>query len=1263
MDVTQGGSVRFEPDKGLVNALNGKTEVRQAGSTSGDSASSVEDTIEVKGKSRHRPESRATHKKAHARPKTPAKTSSRRAERKQSEPEKDSTGQMDLPFEKAPGKPDAVQMDLPFKDAPGLSMNTKTGTITCLDTPGVSPPPAGDASANEKKKAMDLPASPARAAAVLLKDSSVEVKSNTVNPVNALADCIEWIGDRKKKEFVIAALAAAQSNFYTAPASYSGKYHASESLGDGGLIRHTRKTALCALELASAAHLSAVEKDDLIAAAVIHDICKGGIPWQEYAPDHGTIAEQWLKNFDSEDRFSQIRHLVGMHMGEHNSPVPTPPETYLEQLICEADMLGSSRVLSSDNLAWKTREIAVPPAAASAEQDEKIIRLETISDCLEQIKNPSIKKYVRAMFTGVSIQNLTEKLRNRFLFAMELCRIENVNEPVRDQVLASIVLSPVEKKIVKTYQRYEDPAISQLRILIRNPEEFYPHDAARIVRKSEDLARISGEVVDKYVHKYDQKLEDSDLPRIAPKVDFRKLNEVEHDLAELREISQQLRDDPGLKNSDKNLREAAKRIKDVHKLLHAHAARKGLSPEISLQLEGAHNVMMNIDAAKKRIKDTLYQMREERLKQLAGDSIDPIVMSFFKATPALPPRELKETIDRLQEIKTPGSGAVIEGNKVQTLHREEVWRMKMNLLDEAIKNPVQNGAPVEIDVEYFELSSSEMIDRLRAALMVGCKVRVVMDPGHLLSMKSGKFDVSAVASRIKTILTLVKGTEEENLGVGLFPAKDFLGSKDELMHRKLFRVGEKVLLTGMNANPGSGENIDSGHLIEGPAARRLVEIYKKDVATTKSSDLNAIYGEQVLSIIKDGRYVNKSKETVEATRVMNPKGIKDLIDIANLLLELGLHSTNMTESDIEKLAENLSIRGYNLAELGEFYDLDGDGTISNRDIVQFFSGNTVSEVKLTDKGGELLYALLDLAAYALESKVNRNNLEEVALPEGAVAGSSRMVFGDSPVEREALMLHAIQEAEEFIYIPTFVMTESVARALVEKKNQMKARGRDIDIRVVIDSGLYQYGGTPNERGYMALEEAGIPVKWSLMWRTSSTHARKIHAKEMLTDKMEVSGSMNFSVKGMRGNWELSGGLYFDDSPESREMKKNARADFLETWNMESIDINTQALADKKFEGWKSSDVEVRKKEFRRGLLMKFLREIENFEKQIGLKMEEIRQDPEIQKIANELMATGMNEGYAYMKAVFSRLTPEEIVTIEESMTSKQNLRSLRSGNV
>lgn len=142
-----------------------------------------------------------------------------------------------------------------------------------------------------------------------------------------LNDCVELIGSEKIRDFVKTALAAAPPEFWTAPASSSGKYHPPEDQVEGGTVVHTRKAVRVAIDLF---RFFGVEqelmKDRIIAAIILHDIQKNGIPWGEHTNyEHGRIACEWLMQFaGSNPALVVICLLVRDHMGVWNQPNPTP---------------------------------------------------------------------------------------------------------------------------------------------------------------------------------------------------------------------------------------------------------------------------------------------------------------------------------------------------------------------------------------------------------------------------------------------------------------------------------------------------------------------------------------------------------------------------------------------------------------------------------------------------------------------------------------------------------------------------------------------------------------------------------------------------------------------------------------------------------------------------------------------------------------------------------------------------------------------------
>lgn len=155
-------------------------------------------------------------------------------------------------------------------------------------------------------------------------------------------DCLELIESPLIRGFVRTALFRAPKEFWTAPCSSSGKYHPPEDQVEGGIIVHTRKAIQVALSFFRFFEIKdQLVKDKIIAACILHDICKNGIPWGERTDyKHGLIAFDWLTSiFDvkAPPNYARpikpivinrdivdIAELVRDHMGIWSKPEPTP---------------------------------------------------------------------------------------------------------------------------------------------------------------------------------------------------------------------------------------------------------------------------------------------------------------------------------------------------------------------------------------------------------------------------------------------------------------------------------------------------------------------------------------------------------------------------------------------------------------------------------------------------------------------------------------------------------------------------------------------------------------------------------------------------------------------------------------------------------------------------------------------------------------------------------------------------------------------------
>lgn len=176
-----------------------------------------------------------------------------------------------------------------------------------------------------------------------------------------LLEEIEYISDDAIKSFVRSVLLRADK-FWTIPSSFSGRYHPADEHGVGGNVLHTKRVVRIANLMSDSYVLSPEERDIVLAACLLHDVCKGtrkdGSDECKYDPMHpytvGKLVEycqQEDKNFANESMSStlfvseeivqSILRLVRCHLGPW-SPIPeTYPITYLDYIVHLSDNIAS----------------------------------------------------------------------------------------------------------------------------------------------------------------------------------------------------------------------------------------------------------------------------------------------------------------------------------------------------------------------------------------------------------------------------------------------------------------------------------------------------------------------------------------------------------------------------------------------------------------------------------------------------------------------------------------------------------------------------------------------------------------------------------------------------------------------------------------------------------------------------------------------------------------------------------------------------------
>lgn len=625
------------------------------------------------------------------------------------------------------------------------------------------------------------------------------------------------------------------------------------------------------------------------------------------------------------------------------------------------------------------------------------------------------------------------------------------------------------------------------------------------------------------------------------------------------------------------------------------------------------------------------------VEALVSSSFGPMnVVTAYHAYAALKEEPLRELIGSIDAHEAGKATNLHPGNKVEQVHHEQVWEAMNDLLDKGVES-AKNGKNVEVDAQYYEFTSQDLVGKLAENAAAGNKVRINVDPGRLVAYNSGDpISVDDYPDKMRTILQV--GQMDGDVAISTYPVTKLLGDPNDLMHRKGLRVGDTFLLSGMNANSGSGENIDAGYLIEGPAARKLVQNFSRDVQASKSVPTEEIYGEKALAAFPESE--------VQIGR----RGLVALMD--------ALHGPSPAGTPLEKPANFEEFQKYAESkgfDLAKFIDVPAgelEGAVN-----EMIHGER-GKVSLTAFGKQQVLELGERAMAVTRTPENLRRLDDISLPKGEPQGTTAVALADLPTERETELIMAIQNAEKFIYVPAFVMTRPVAAALVAKNNEMKAQGKDFDVKVIADPGIYPDGGTPNEDGIRMLEDGGIEARWALLPRCG-WHDRKIHAKELLTDKSEFFGSTNFSKKGLRENWEHSGVVHFkDDDPAALQEREEAKAFFEDLWENFSYECNSIKLASLWKKNYEGPDKEYQIEDARFGVIRKILKGVDAWEIESGKWMEDQMQAPRVQARMAELISGGMDEMSAAHVAVRETLGDKEYFGALRGLDSYQELKKL-----
>lgn len=192
-----------------------------------------------------------------------------------------------------------------------------------------------------------------------------------MDKVTILQNELDYINDELLQEFISYCVEEAPDYFFTMPASTTGKFHPAYTLGEGGLIKHTKAAVKIAKDLLSLEQNKHLDADLIIAALILHDSIKKGTGGSKYTvTEHPIYAADFIRgridefeieyDMDADEledlrlKVNQIQRLIKSHMGQWNldyrlgkAILPKPVEED-EKFVHTCDYLASRKYLTCE---------------------------------------------------------------------------------------------------------------------------------------------------------------------------------------------------------------------------------------------------------------------------------------------------------------------------------------------------------------------------------------------------------------------------------------------------------------------------------------------------------------------------------------------------------------------------------------------------------------------------------------------------------------------------------------------------------------------------------------------------------------------------------------------------------------------------------------------------------------------------------------------------------------------------------------------------
>ena len=181
-----------------------------------------------------------------------------------------------------------------------------------------------------------------------------------MNKEEMFLDELEYIKDEKLQDSLLKIIESLPEYWFHVAASSTGKYHPKYSLGEGGLLRHSKSAMRIGYELLSDQCIGEKytdrEKDLMLIALLVHDGLKLGEKEERYTRfDHPILMANYIiknqkqYNLKEEDAIF-IADVIKTHMGPwtkdyNGNEILERPKTKYQNFVHMCDFLAAKKFL------------------------------------------------------------------------------------------------------------------------------------------------------------------------------------------------------------------------------------------------------------------------------------------------------------------------------------------------------------------------------------------------------------------------------------------------------------------------------------------------------------------------------------------------------------------------------------------------------------------------------------------------------------------------------------------------------------------------------------------------------------------------------------------------------------------------------------------------------------------------------------------------------------------------------------------------------